>query len=77
MTAAAPDPRTQRHPGGRPRLPIDHARILALYQHGQESVTSIARLLGVDRSRVRRVVADAGLLRDDRGSHWSQKRDAL
>lgn len=64
---------TTRHPGGRPRLPIDTHTVLTAYADGQ-SITQIANQLGVDRSRVRRVVHDHGVLRDDRGAHWATKR---
>lgn len=62
-----------RRRGGRPRLPIDEAAVLAAYSRG-DSVARIAGHLNVDRSRVRRVVEEAGVLRDDRGSHWAAKR---
>lgn len=61
------------HAGGRPRLPINATAVLASYAAGR-SVAAIAKALGVDRSRVRRVVEDAGVLRDDRGAHWAGKR---
>lgn len=63
-----------KHAGGRPRLPIDRDQVLRLYAQPGQSVTSIARTLGVDRSRVRRVVAEAGVLRNDRGHPWTPRK---
>lgn len=62
------------HPGGRPRLPLDHTAIVDAYLSGETQV-SIARRLDVDRSRVTRTLIEAGVeRRDDRGAHWAQKR---
>ena len=62
------------HAGGRPRLPLDETEVIRAYKAG-ESLPSIARRLGVDRSRITRAVEDAGIRRrDDRGSHWATKR---
>lgn len=58
-----------RHAGGRPRLPLDEDHVLELYNQPGATLTSVANQLGIDRSRVRRVAQDHGVLRDDRGTH--------
>lgn len=57
----------------RPRLPIDEQAVLTAYQSG-DTIPTIARALGVDRSRVTRVIDEAGLRRNDRGAHWAKNR---
>jgi DNA-directed RNA polymerase specialized sigma subunit len=57
----------------RPRLPLDEQAVLQAYQEG-DTLPTIAERLGVDRSRVTRVVDEAGVRRDDRGRHWAAKR---
>lgn len=59
---------------GRPRLQLDEPAIVEAYVDG-ESVTGIARRLGVDRAPIRRVLDEADVpRRDDRGAHWAHKR---
>jgi hypothetical protein len=57
----------------RPRLPLDEHAVLEAYAAG-DSINAIALTLGVDRSRVTRVVDEAGVRRDDRGRHWAARR---
>lgn len=60
---------------GRPRIKVDQLAVVIGYALGY-SVTQLARDIGVDRSVIRRVLADEGVeLRDDRGAHWAQKRE--
>lgn len=57
----------------RPRSPIDEQYVIRQYEAGVQ-LPQIARELDVDRSRVTRVVKEAGIFHDQRGKHWLRKR---
>lgn len=63
----------------RPRFTMPEHAIVTCYLAG-DTVTYLAKILGVDRSVIRRVLEDNDVtLRDDRGrrpNHWTQGRAA-
>jgi transposase-like protein len=59
----------------RPRKPLNEQYVIRLYEAGH-SLPKIAAELDVDRSRVTRVVKEAGIYQDQRGQHWLRKRQS-